>query len=52
MISIKGWIYEAVLTPLCLGNPTLASLLFALLFVALNWSIGLILYRKKIYIKI
>ena len=52
MISIKGWIYEAVLTPLCLGNPTLASLLFALLMMALNWSIGLILYRKKIYIKI
>ena len=28
------------------------SLIFALLFVLLNWAIGYILYKKKIYIKI
>lgn len=52
MISIKGWVYEACLTPICGGNETLSSLCFAILFVLLNWCIGDILYRKKIYIKI
>lgn len=51
MISIKGWCYSAVLMPLC-GDATLASLLFAILFVMFNWCIGYILYKKKIYIKI
>lgn len=52
MISIKGWCYQAVLMPLCGDDATLASLFFALLFVMLNWLIGLILYKKHIYIKI
>lgn len=50
--TIKALAYNDCLVPLCCGNDTLASLLFALLFVALNWCIGLILYKKKIYIKI
>ena len=52
MISLKGYIYNHLLTPLCGGDPTLSSLLFALLFVMLNWCVGYILYRKRIYIKI
>ncbi len=52
MISIKGWIYEGVLMPLCCDDATLASLIFAICFVALNWLVGLYLYKKKIYIKI
>lgn len=52
IISIKGWIYEAVLMPLCGSDATLASLIFALTFVIFNWLIGLYLYKKKIYIKI
>lgn len=52
LISIKGWVYNDILTPLCGSDATLASLLFALSFVMLNWCIGYILYRKKIYIKI
>jgi predicted acyltransferase len=28
------------------------SLTFALLFVGVNWMIGYVLYKKKIYIKI
>lgn len=52
MISVKGWIYEAVLMPLCGSDATLASLVFALTFVIFNWLIGLYLYKKKIYIKI
>ena len=52
VISIKNLIYQECLVPLCGGNATLASLFFAILFVLLNWCIGYILYRKKIYIKI
>ena len=52
LISIKGWLYEAVFTPMCSGDETLASLCFALCFVIFVWAVGLILYRNKIYIKI
>lgn len=52
LISIKGYIYEALLMPLAGGDATLASLLFALSFIAVIWCVGLILYKKKIYIKI
>lgn len=50
--SIKGIVYADFLMPLCCGDATLASLIFALLFVTLNWLVGLILYENKIYIKI
>ncbi len=52
MISIKGYVYKALLMPLCADDATLASLCFALLFVFFNWLVGLFLYKKKIYIKI
>lgn len=52
MMSIKGVIYSQWLTPLCGGDKTLASLIFALLFVGFNWVIGYVLYKKKIFIKI
>ena len=51
VISIKGWAYQSLI-PVAGGDETLASLLFALSFVVLNWLVGLILYRNKIYIKI
>ena len=49
-ISLHGFIYNEVLLP-CLGD-YLSSFVFALLFVAVNWFIGNILYKRKIYIKI
>ncbi|GHV13906.1 membrane protein [Bacteroidia bacterium] len=49
-ISIKVFIYKVCLQPY-LGD-YFGSLIFAMLFVALNWVIGNILYKKKIYIKI
>lgn len=49
-ISLHGYIYSVILQPLLGDYP--GSLAFALLFVCLNWSIGYILYKKKIYIKI
>lgn len=50
--SLHSICYMDVLLPLCGGDKTLASLLFALLFVCLNWVIGYFLYRKRIIIKI
>lgn len=52
MITLKGAIYTDFLVPLCQNNNTLASLLFAILFVVFNWCVGYVLYKKKIYIKI
>ena len=49
-LSTKGFIYTQWLTPI-FGN-YLGSLVFALLFVSINWLIGHILYKRKIYIKI
>lgn len=49
--SIHNWIYSEALVPL-VGDKTFASLLYALIFIAINWSIGYVLYKKKIYIKI
>ena len=49
--TVKGYLYGDVLTPL-FGDATIASCIYAILFIALCWSIGYILYKKKIYIKI
>lgn len=49
--TLKGFIYNDVIGSV-ITDATLASLVFALLFVCLNWAIGYILYKKKIYIKI
>ena len=49
--TVKGYLYGDVLTPL-FGDATLASCIYAIMFIALCWSIGYILYKKKIYIKI
>ncbi len=51
IVSVKGFIYNDILIA-AFGDETFASLVYALLFIALNWSIGYILYKKKIYIKI
>ncbi|MBD5246217.1 MAG: DUF5009 domain-containing protein [Barnesiella sp.] len=50
-ISLKGYIYQDILIPIC-GDDTLASLVFAISFVLVNWIVGYALYKKKIYIKI
>ena len=48
--STKGFIYTEWLNPVF--GDYLGSLVYALLFVTLNWFIGHILYKKKIYIKL
>lgn len=50
MIGIKQYTYEHLLQPFLGSYP--ASLVYALLFVGVNWLIGYVLYKKKIYIKI
>ncbi|MCH5218962.1 MAG: DUF5009 domain-containing protein [Muribaculaceae bacterium] len=52
IISLKGWLYQAVWIPVAAGNETFASLLFAITFVLFIWIFGYFLYRNKIYIKI
>lgn len=49
-ISLHEFIYNVVLQP-CLGD-YFGSFVFAVLFVTVNWFIGNILYKRKIYIKI
>jgi predicted acyltransferase len=49
-ISVKGFIYKEGLTPIFGELP--GSLVYALLYVTLNWFIGHILFKKKIFIKL
>lgn len=49
-ISIHGFMYNVVLRSFL--NELNASLVYAMLFVTLNWFIGYQLYKRKIYIKI
>src|SRR5690554_3098191 len=50
IISIKGFMYEVLLRSW--AGDYFGSLLYALLFVAICWLFGYILYKRNIYIKI
>ncbi len=52
MISFSGWFYNSVCVPVCFGDLTLGSLMYAISFVLFNWCVGYLLYRKRIIIKI
>lgn len=45
------WIYNHLFAPLC-SDQKITSLLFALAHIVFFWLIGLILYKKKIFIKV
>ena len=49
-VSIHAYVYNQWLSTLF--GELMGSLVFALLFVTLNWFIGNILYKKKIFIKL
>lgn len=49
-ISTKSFIYNHWMNPIF--GDYLGSLVYALIFVTINWFIGHILYKKKIYIKL
>jgi predicted acyltransferase len=48
--SLQRWLYRDFFGSF--ASPINASLLFALFFMMLNWSVGYILDKKKIYIKV
>ncbi len=50
LMNLQGFFYHICLNS-WLGN-YLASFVYAALFTCLNWAVGYILYKKKIYIKI
>ena len=50
--NIYSWLYNDVFAAIFPGNLKFASLLFALTIVAFCWSVGYLLYRKKIVIKV
>jgi len=45
------WLYNHIFEPLT-ANPKISSLLFALSHIVLYWLIVLVLYKKKIFIKV
>lgn len=51
MVSIHNIIYKNFLLEV-FGDKYLASCLYAIIFVCINWCVGYVLYKKNIYIKI
>lgn len=49
-VSIKGFMYNSLVS--IVGDQTFASLLFALIFIGLNWVVANQLYKRKIFIKL
>lgn len=49
-ISLQQWFYRDVFGSF--AGPYLASFLFALFFMLLNWTVGYFLDRKQIYVKV
>lgn len=45
-----GWLYHTLFVPL--AGPMVGSLLFALAHGVLFWAVGLVLYKKKIFLKV
>ncbi len=51
-VGLKAWYCASVCAPIAGEYLKFSSLLYALSFVVINWLVGLILYKKQIYIKI
>lgn len=52
LVSTKSWLFAKVFMPLANYSRIDASLLYALITITIFWAVALILYRKKIFIKI
>ena len=52
IVSTKTWLFAKIFMPMANYSRIDASLLFALTTITIFWAISLILYRKKIFIKI
>ena len=51
VVNGSTWLYQHIFVPLS-SNPKVSSLLFALAHIVMLWLIGLVLYKKKIFIKV
>jgi len=49
-VNLYTWIYQNICSPV-FSEPRMASLMFAIMMVIFIWLFGLILYKKKIFIK-
>jgi predicted acyltransferase len=49
-MGLKGWLYENIFR--AFAGDYLGSLLFAIFYMLLIWSIGYVMDRKKVYIKV
>ena len=52
IVSTKTWLFAKIFMPMANYSRIDASLLFALTTITIFWAISLILYKKKIFIKI
>jgi predicted acyltransferase len=52
IVSTKTWLFAKIFMPMANYSRIDASLFFALTTITIFWAISLILYRKKIFIKI
>jgi len=50
MISVSGWFYQKVCVPI--AGDTGGSLMYAIILMMIIWGLSLILYRKKIMIRL
>ncbi len=50
LASVRTFVYDVILNPVF--GDYLGSLVYAILFVVMCWSIGYVLYKKRVYIKI
>ncbi len=50
-LSPQGWMYKYVFRGIS-ENPQFGSFIYSLFFLMLFWTIGYVLYRKRIYIKV
>ena len=51
IVNGYSWLYQHLFAPLC-SDQKITSLLFALAHIILFWLIGLVLFKKKIFIKV
>jgi predicted acyltransferase len=48
--SLQEWFYKSFFGSF--ASPINASLLFALFFMLMNWAVGYVLDKRKIYIRV
>lgn len=52
LVKFPEWLYGVILSPIFGEESAVPSLIYSLIVVAICYSVGVLLYRKRIYIKI